>query len=125
MDSANQFTYFCLCVLSGFIGGIFYEPFALLRILFGCNKGKNRVVGNILDILFCLTFTFLCIIACYLFHFPDFRLYMFLGFGVGIGIYLKSLHRILAFFQKVCYNMLTKLISKAKKTKKNSVKEVG
>ena len=124
MDSANQFTYFVLCVLSGFIGGFFYEPFSLLRKLFKVHKGKNRLIGNILDIFFCLTFTILSITTCYLFYFPNFRVYMYLGFGLGVIIYLKSVHRILAIFQKVCYNILEKLINKTKKIRKNSRKEV-
>jgi hypothetical protein len=43
---------------------------------------------------------------------------MWIGYALGGIIYLKSLHRILAFLQNVCYNRVIKMIKKAKKREK-------
>jgi hypothetical protein len=45
---------------------------------------------------------------------------MILGYAIGLIIYLKILHRTLAIFEKVCYNMFTKVVKKAKSKKKLS-----
>lgn len=119
-----QFIIFLQCVLVGFVGGILYEIPSLFRWIFRCNRGKNATIGAILDALFWIGFTIWCIFAAFLFHFPDFRVYMIVGYGIGLIIYLKILHRIVAFFKKVCYNGLTKMVKKAKNKKKLSKKEV-
>ncbi len=124
MDSQNQFYYFCICLGIGFAGGILYEIFFALRLILRCNREKNRPLGIALDILFCLLFIFFSIYLSFLLHFPDFRGYMFVGYGLGMAIYLKILHRIVAFFEKVCYNTGRKLINKVKNSRRNSLKEV-
>ncbi len=118
MDTGNQFAVFGLCVGVGFVGGVLYEAFAFLRFLLGCPRGKNKVLGGALDIAFFLLFACVCVWAAYVFQFPDFRVYMWLGYALGGILYLKTLHEIVAFFEKVCYNSVTKLIKKAKKREK-------
>ena len=124
MDTKHQFTAFCLCVGVGIAGGVLYEIVALFRGIAGCNKGKNKVLGIVLDVLFCLGFATLGIAASYTFHFPSFRVYMLLGYALGGGLYLKTLHRIVAFFKKVCYNKITQVVKKVKKQEKTLQKEV-
>ena len=114
MDTKNQFTVFCICIAVGLLGGILYEPFAFLRMIFGCPRGKSRPVGIALDIAFFAAFTVCTVFAGYLFRFPDFRVYMWIGYALGGIIYLKSLHRIVAFVEKICYNIL-RLKAKGKK----------
>lgn len=118
MDSKNQFVIFCLCLAVGFVGGLLYELFGFIRLLFKCNSGKNKVIGITLDISFFLSFAVICVLISYLFGFPDFRVYMTVGYALGGVIYLKTLHRMVAFLGKVCYNMLTKVIKKAKNSRK-------
>ena len=118
MDTGNQFAVFGLCVGVGFVGGVLYEAVAFLRFLLGCPRGKNKVLGGALDIAFFLLFACVCVWAAYVFQFPDFRVYMWLGYALGGILYLKTLHEIVAFFEKVCYNSVTKLIKKAKKREK-------
>lgn len=120
MDVKNQFTYFCLTVIIGFAWGLIYELFSVFRFVFGCDK--NKTIGVALDVLFCITLALGYTLAAFLLRFPDFRIYMFVGIGLGFTLYLKSLHRIVAFFEKVCYNNVRKLINKVKKAK-NSIKE--
>lgn len=123
MDSKGQFTVFLLCVLTGFCGGLIYEVFAFFRLLFGCEKGKRKALGVVLDGLFGLAFALWSVFTAYIFRFPQFRWFMCLGWALGGIIYLKTLRRIVAFLEKVCYNVAVKVAKKAKAKKKLSKKE--
>lgn len=118
MDTKNQFAYFLLSVAIGFVGGLLYELFALVRLLFRVKGGKRKGFGIGIDIAFCICFAILCIYACFSLYFPDFRGYMCIGWLVGGIIYLKILHRIVAFLEKVCYNVLVKMVTKARSKEK-------
>ncbi len=107
----------------GLVGGALYEVFLLLRWLFGCRGKKRKALGVALDIVYCLGFALICIYGAYAFGFPDFRVYMWIGYLVGGIIYLKSLHKIIAFLKKVCYNSINLLIKKAKNREKTLLKE--
>lgn len=120
MDSKNQFTVFCLCIAVGFVGGLIYEIFALFRFLFGCERGKLAFLGGIFDVLFFIVFSLFCIFSAFLLRFPSFRAYMWLGYALGGGLYAKTLRRMVAFLEKVCYNVLRNIVIKAKTKKKLS-----
>lgn len=120
MDSKGQLSVFCICIAVGFVGGLLYEIFVLLRAVFRCGKGKNKIVGIILDVTFFIGFAGLYIFFANRFRFPDLRFYMWIGCGLGWIIYLKTLRRIVAFLQKVCYNKIVKLVKKVKTKKKLS-----
>lgn len=122
MDAKNQFTYFCLCIAIGILGGHFYEVFSWVRLFLGCEKGKNKVLGIALDVLFFAVFACGCVAWSFLWKFPSFRVYMWLGYAVGGIIYLKTLHRILAIPKKMCYNKLIG-IGKKIKTRKKTLKK--
>ena len=119
----KQFILFFLCVGVGFCNGLIYEFFHILRWVFRCNKGKVRWLAIVLDLLFCITFAIICQTVSVYFHFPDLRIYMLCGYGTGFIIYLKTLHRIVAFLKKVCYNTFVRLL-KSLKSKKNSFKRL-
>ena len=121
MDTAHQFHYFSLCVCVGFCAGILYEIFAFIRLLFQCDKGRYKFLNVILDIAFFIGFSALSVLVSYAWGFPDLRAYMWIGYGLGFGLYLKILRRILAFLEKVCYNSFAKVLKKAKSKKKTSV----
>lgn len=122
MDSARQFPVFLLCILIGFGGGILYEVFAFFRLLFRCEKRKNKVLSILLDVTFFIVFAFVCVYTAFMLDFPELRVYMWIGYALGGVIYSKTLRRILAFLEKVCYNSLAKIAKKAK-TKKKLLKE--
>ena len=111
----NQLLIFCICVAAGFVGGIVYECFHAIRVLFACQGKKRAWIAVILDIAFFLTLSVGYIFTAYAFHFPAFRVYMWIGYAVGLIIYLKTLHKILAFLQIMCYNRLTKVVKRTKK----------
>lgn len=122
MDSARQFPVFLLCILIGFGGGILYEVFAFFRLLFRCEKRKNKFLCILPDVTFFIVFAFVCVYTAFMLDFPEFRVYMWIGYALGGVIYSKTLRRILAFLEKVCYNNLAKIAKKAK-TKKKLLKE--
>lgn len=120
MPTENQFIVFCLCMAVGFAGGILYEPFSLLRSVFSVKESKRKAIGGILDLLFCTSFAIVCILSAFALDFPDFRLYMCIGYGVGGIIYLKTLHKVVAFLKKICYTIAIKVCKSFKKARKNS-----
>ncbi|MBQ8685414.1 MAG: spore cortex biosynthesis protein YabQ [Clostridia bacterium] len=124
MDTKNQFTVFCVCVVAGFLFGIVYEIFAFFRMLFGCPRGKNKGLGLALDIALFGALALYYVAVAYAFRFPDFRAYTWLGLGVGGIIYSKTLHRIVAFLGNKCYNKITEIAKKLRDRRKNSKKKV-
>ncbi len=118
MDSQNQLQIFCICVLAGFVGGLGYEIFAFFRLLFGCEREKNRWLGYVLDVLYYILLSLFCIFVAYLLHFPSFRVYTWVGFALGGVLYLKSLRRMVAFGEKMCYNKIRNIIKTKKKLSK-------
>jgi hypothetical protein len=120
MDSKSQFSVFCFCIAVGFVGGVLYEIFAFCRLIFGCHRGKNRILGGVVDVLFFICLAIFCVISSFLLHFSGFRAYMWLGFALGGIGYAKTLRRILAFLENMCYNVIYKMVIKAKSKKKLS-----
>ena len=123
MDTQNQLQTFAICLLVGYIGGLLYEPFGLLRIAFGCPRGKAKGVGMALDTLYFAALALMATLAAYLFHFPALRVYMWVGYILGGILYLKSLHKIIAFFENMCYNGIRNKLKKAKKREKTLSKK--
>ena len=121
MDSVGQFPVFILCVIFGYCGGLLYEVFALFRLLFGCERREN-IIGILLDVAFFAVFAIGCVRFAFVQNFPTQRIYMWIGYALGGVLYSKTLRRILAFLEKVCYNMLVK-VAKKTKTKKKLLKK--
>ena len=118
MDAKGHFLCFCLCVGIGFLGGVLYSACSFVRVLFSCPRGKNKAVGAVVDVVFFMAFACFCTLGAYVLRFPALRIYMWVGYAVGLVLYLKSLHKVVAFFQNICYNKITKLIEKAKLQRK-------
>ncbi len=120
MDAANQIFIFLVCVLIGVASGFVYEFFYLLRKILGDKEG----VAIALDTVFFLFFAAIAVFTAVLFSFPDFRVYMYLGNLLGLILYLKSIHIIVAFLWKLCYNKARKVIKRRKIAKNAKKKEV-
>ena len=114
MDTKNQLTCFLLSVVIGFSGGVLYELFAFIRLTLGCERGKRKGIGVALDILFGGTFAIWACYASFLFRFPSFRVYMSVGWLFGGILYVKTLRRMVAFLERMCYNILVTMVRKAK-----------
>ena len=123
MDTKNQFVYFLLSVAIGAVGGLLYELFAIVRFLLRCDRGKRKMLGFAVDITFCMAFAIWVIFATYHLYFPDFRGYICIGWTLGWAIYSRILHKIVALCGKVCYNVLVKMVKKAKSKEKTLQKE--
>lgn len=117
-----EFYIFLTCLFSGIIGGAIYDVIYVVKVLmFGFedkriktnddgkkNKKAERGAGIFFDILFFLLFSALSVFIGTLFSFPDFRAYMFIGNLLGLLLYLKSFHFLIAFFLKWVYNIARK-----------------
>ena len=124
MDSKGQLGVFCICIAVGFVGGMLYEVVVLLRALFRCGKGKNKILGIILDTTFFIGLALLFTYAAYRFRFPALRVYMWIGYAVGGIIYLKTLHKVVAFLGNLCYNICKERLKKHKEKRRNSKKRI-
>ncbi len=124
MDTKHQLAVFGLSLCVGFLGGILYEFFALARLLFQCEKKKRKLLGGALDMGFWICFICFSLFLAYILKFPDFRAYIWFGYALGGILYSKSLHKIIAFLEKICYNKITKLIKRSKNQEKTLSKEV-
>jgi hypothetical protein len=100
------------------LSGIPYEIVVLLRGIFRCERGKNKIIGVVLDVIYPIFVALVCAFMQFILHFPAFRVYMWIGYAVGFIIYLKILRRILAFLQKTCYNKLAKVLRRVNIKKK-------
>ena len=116
--SNGQFYVFIACVCFGGIGGVFFSISNLFKSL-----TKKYTLKIIFDIIaFCLL-SFLYVLFSHTLSFPSFRAYMVLGVFVGIFIYLKSFHIILAKILKKIYNIIDKKILRKNKSKHDRRKE--
>jgi len=99
MTEANEFYIFLVCVTCGIAGGVVYDLFYILRAFL-----RVRAAEIAADVCFCLFFIGLYIFVSLMFGLPDLRFYMFLGCLIGLLLYIKSFHGIVAFFLKKVYN---------------------
>ena len=121
MDSSGQLVKFFTCLLLGFFGGGIYELCSLLALP-KPSRLKN-LLRAIADVLFFLVFAVFCIAALTALTFASFREYYYLGFAVGLILYLKTFHKAVAFLKKICYNGIRKLVYCLKSRKNFRKKE--
>lgn len=119
----NQLRYFCISLISGYIFGIAYEIFYSLRLICGCVKGRRKGIETALDICFFIAFALWQVYISYLFYFPSQRVYLWIGSFLGLIIYLKSLHKIIAFLEKLWYNKIAQRVKNHKKSLKKRKKQ--
>ncbi len=97
--TGDQIYVFLVCVLSGIVGGVLYDVLYLVRYPF-----RSRAVCIVTDVFFGLLFAGLFLFVSVTFYLPGLRFYMLIGCGVGLLLYLKSFHEIVAFFAQKVYN---------------------
>ena len=117
MDTKGQIGVFAIYLCMGFASGILYEAFAFLRLLCGCRNGKRVYIGGVIDVAFWLCAGIGILVLAYLFKLTTTRAYAWFGFVLGGIIYLKSLRRMVAFLENLCYNKYKSLRKKAKERK--------
>ncbi|MDD6995816.1 MAG: spore cortex biosynthesis protein YabQ [Candidatus Borkfalkiaceae bacterium] len=101
MDAKAQFPAFLICVATGAVIGILYDAFFPLR--------RFKIAEIIADAAFCALAAALYVFVATKCAFPDFRIFTYFGLALGLLIYSKSMRRVVAFFQKMCYNGFRKV----------------
>ncbi len=110
--TASQFYVFVACVGFGGACGILFTISAIIK-----TKINNLILRIIPDLVaFLITAMLYCFYA-FILCFPNFRIYMTVGVLLGILIYFKSFHILLANLLKKLYNIKDKLFTRIKKTK--------
>ena len=115
--SLNQFYVFMSCVMFGAMGGVVYSVLSILRLII-----KNKVFNGAIDAIFMLVLSFIFSVFSYKSNFPNIRFYMMGGVLLGLILYLKSFHIILAKFVKKFYNITIQKFKKGLE-KKNDRKK--
>ncbi len=110
--TSTQIYVFIASIAFGGFCGVLFSISELFKNFF--NNVFLRIIPDL--IAFIIT-AFLYILYASLLKFPNFRLYMPLGVILGIFIYLKSFHILLAKYVKITYNIFVKIFSRMKKTK--------
>lgn len=109
----EQLHIFLLCAVCGIAGGAIYDIFFCLRYPF-----RRRWLVIATDILFCLLFSVFYLAVSLASGMGSLRLYMIAGCAAGFYLYLKSFHKIVAFFAERCiirvYSRLRKVKDKRK-----------
>ena len=97
----HQFSYFLLLISFGILSGIGYDLLYLVTFFW-----KNKIVDNIRYIVFFTMLIWVYMQVSKNYDLPSVRLYMPLGVIVGVGLYLKSFHKLVAFFCNISYNFI-------------------
>ncbi len=114
LSLAQQTKGFLLSLGFGFIMGIFYDLFRIIRI--SISKSKSATI--ISDVLYCIFLCFCTFIFCLTVNEGEVRLYLLLGAGAGFCVYYFSLgaiifsfsERLISFIKK-CAKSIFKVIS--------------
>ena len=118
----NQFYVFIACMAFGGVGGVLFSVFFAIKFFI-----KNAIFKRVIDVLIFILLGIIFVIYSYFMNFSDLRVYMIIGVFVGILMYFKSLHILLAKFFKKHYNIInTKIIRRRKaKDERNKVEKVN
>ena len=120
--SLNQFYVFLACVTFGAIGGALFSIFAPIKWFL-----KSKIFDAILDVFCMIVLSVVFSVFSYKYNFPNLRAYMIFGALIGLTMYLKSFHRILAKFAKKFYNIIVQKFKKGmgKKNDRNKSKKAN
>ena len=115
--SKNQIFVFFACVAFGGVAAIFMGLICGVKYIL-----KNKIVGHFLDFTALIVVAISYVYYSFCLRFPSLRVYMPLGVLVGILLYFKSIHIILAKNLKKVYNITVNKIMKVKNDRIKSKK---
>ena len=99
--TANQIYIFFACISFGGVVGVFFSVSIAIKWIL-----KNKWLKILPDVVvFCIV-SVLYVLYSYNMQFSSLRLYMLIGVVLGIVLYLKSFHIILAKILKKVYNII-------------------
>lgn len=116
--TGGQFYVFIACLAFGGVCGIFFSVSAIIKFV-----TTNKIIRLIPDLFAFLLTCALYVIYAFILNFPSFRAYMVIGVLLGIYLYLKSFHIILAKICKKAYNNIRKKFSRKNKSKHDRRKD--
>lgn len=87
LSIAAQTKSFLLSLGFGFLMGVLYDVFRLVRI--SLTKGKRMQIP--FDVLYCITLAFFTFLFIMIVNEGEFRFYLLLGEGVGFSVYVLTL----------------------------------
>ena len=103
LETINQAYLFLIFIVNGFLIGIVFDIFRILRRSF---KTSNYIT-YLEDIIFWIISTTIVLYSLFIFNNGQFRAYIFIGIFLGIVIYIL-------FFSKYIINISVKIIKFAK-----------
>lgn len=104
MNEYSQFFNFLICITCGIAGGFVYDFFYCVRYPF-----HAKWVKIVTDVIYWVFFAALYLFVSILTGMPNLRFFTFAGCVIGLFLYLKSFHKIVAFFARKVYNRLHKV----------------
>ena len=107
--TANQFGVFVVCFSIGGVCGALFSISALFKFVI-----KSVKVSWIFDVFAFILTSVIYVYTSHKLNFPNYRAYMTVGVFVGIFVYLKSFHILLAKINKKAYNILKRKKVKTK-----------
>lgn len=116
----SQIYVFIACVAFGGVSGMLLSVSSMLKFFLG-----NKILKIMSDVIFCVLISFFYCEYSYCLSFPNFRVYMPLGVFVGIYLYLKSFHIILAKYVKLLYNIFEVKILRLKNVRANKKRQTN
>jgi len=109
--TAPQVYIFMITVYGGLLAGVAYDIYRLIRRI----AKKGRWLAVLLDVLFIITVGLIVLAAMYVANAGELRLFTFLGFALGFGLYMAGLS---AFFRFIG-NRVRQHIDKSRGQKKD------
>lgn len=97
--TGDQVFTFLVCVSCGLAGGVIYDIFWIVQKLL-----RARWIRLLCDFAFVVLFGGLYLFVSVMMDLGSVRLYTLLGCLLGLFLYLKSFHKIVAFFCGKVYN---------------------
>ena len=89
-DLTTQIYAFCVTILTGFLLGIFFDIYRVVR---GLIKPR-KVIAHLGDLLFWIITTGFIFVLLLFGNWGELRLYVFIGAGLGVFLYLHSFSKL-------------------------------
>ncbi len=119
MDARFQLGEFAVCALLG----LAFAGVIDIVCMQSPKGGAKKILSIVIEATAFVVFAAVCVWLWTSLGFTGRRGYHYLGILLGMILYLKTFRIIVAFFKKVCYNILKKVVKKRNKTKKTLKKE--
>lgn len=116
----SQFYIFIACIAFGGTIGVVFSIFSILKFF-----AKNKIIKIFSDVIaFSVVGVIFPVFSHYM-NFSNVRLYMLVGILMGIYLYFKSFHILLAKYAKKFYNIIVKINKKRAKDDRKQIQKIN